>query len=182
MCYARGGSFHFFIFATVLFMHVLFMHPVRTRRGTVLLSCSRALVPYALFCPEPMASTTNDDPMPGEPHEMPGPTSPPPLRRDADDPGGAFEPMLSADPKQAKGAKGRRAECISNLVFFGESRDDVRERRAAGETTDLTVGTIYEILEEADDLYTVVDDTGESYMYPKGYFRLVEDSSRSARG
>ncbi len=38
----------------------------------------------------------------------------------------------------------------------------------------LTIGKVYEVIRERLGMYAIVDDTGESYLYPKSRFRVVE--------
>ena len=38
---------------------------------------------------------------------------------------------------------------------------------------DLTQGKIYEVIEESDYDYLIVDDSGEDYLYPKAFFVRV---------
>ena len=40
---------------------------------------------------------------------------------------------------------------------------------------DLIPNKIYEIIEETERSYIVIDESGEDYAYPKSFFDLIED-------
>ena len=49
-------------------------------------------------------------------------------------------------------------------------------------TEDLTVGKLYELIEEIDlhDMVRIVDDSGEDYLYPERCFAPVQISTETA--
>ena len=49
-------------------------------------------------------------------------------------------------------------------------------------TEDLTVGKLYELVEEIDlhGMIRIVDDSGEDYLYPKRFFAPVQVSTETA--
>jgi hypothetical protein len=68
--------------------------------------------------------------------------------------------------------------CVSDAAYIGgETAPDGSIRLRAprpGERTDLTIGKVYEVLEEDGGFYRVVDDSGEDYLHPRNRFRLME--------
>jgi hypothetical protein len=65
--------------------------------------------------------------------------------------------------------------CTDNHAFmsFGE---DGRPRRPGPEErleSSLTIGKIYDVVDEEHGFYRIVDDTGEDYLYPKEMFRRL---------
>jgi len=65
-------------------------------------------------------------------------------------------------------------QCIDNRGYLSEGPDGLFYiGPVEDETTDLTVGKLYEVLAEDEDSYQIVDDTGEPYIYPKYMFVRV---------
>jgi hypothetical protein len=60
--------------------------------------------------------------------------------------------------------------CVSREGFGEFSADD------------LTLGRLYEVLTPADDrgMLRVIDDSGEDYLYPVGFFEAVEVRDETA--
>jgi hypothetical protein len=64
--------------------------------------------------------------------------------------------------------------CIDNRAYLHEEPDgSLSFGPIDGETLDLSIGKLYEVLWEDEDFYRIVDDSGEDYMYPKYMFVRV---------
>lgn len=75
-----------------------------------------------------------------------------------------------------------KVACLDNHTFLFESREALlafRERMAAGEDRpgdrchDLTIGKVYDAEEAESGMYSIIDDSGEGYLYPVSKFRRV---------
>jgi len=67
-----------------------------------------------------------------------------------------------------------KVRCADNRAFLSEGPDgNLYVAPTDNETTDLTVGKLYEVLWEDEYFYRVMDDTGEPYMYPKYMFETL---------
>jgi hypothetical protein len=73
--------------------------------------------------------------------------------------------------------------CVDDHTFLFVSRDAMlafRERMATGQEKpgdrchDLTIGKVYEVLETDRDMYRIIDDSGEDYLYPASKFKRAE--------
>jgi hypothetical protein len=70
-----------------------------------------------------------------------------------------------------------RVRCIDNRAILSAGPDGLLRPPEPGEflSISLTVGKIYEVLAEEDDMYQLVDDTGDDYLFPKEMFAVVDE-------
>jgi hypothetical protein len=67
-----------------------------------------------------------------------------------------------------------KVRCVDNRAYLAEGPDGfLHVGPVEGETTDVTIGRLYEVLWEDEYFYRIVDDMGEDYMYPKYMFERV---------
>ena len=62
---------------------------------------------------------------------------------------------------------------IDNVGHSEEAKRRAKGASAKSDRADLTVGRVYEVLEEDHGMYRVVDDSGDDFLYPKRMFRIV---------
>lgn len=69
---------------------------------------------------------------------------------------------------------GLRVRCISTKPYLRESPGGALiEGQFDGDMISLTLNKIYDVIEEDDEYYRIIDDTDEDYLYPKVMFALV---------
>ena len=71
---------------------------------------------------------------------------------------------------------GLRVRCIDTRPYLSETAIGLRVEASDGEMVSLTRGKLYDVLEQDDEFYRIVDDTGEDYLYPKSMFERVAES------
>lgn len=69
---------------------------------------------------------------------------------------------------------GLKVRCVSTKPYLSELPDgSLIEDQFDGEMISLTLNEIYDVLNEDDGYYRLVDNTGEDYLYPKTMFEVV---------
>ena len=64
--------------------------------------------------------------------------------------------------------------CINNREYLSP-KHGVFVFLSGEDPTDLTLGRVYSVLEVEDDLYRIVDDSGEDYLYPRDMFQVLKN-------
>ncbi|MEW6620619.1 MAG: hypothetical protein AB1422_15000 [bacterium] len=67
-----------------------------------------------------------------------------------------------------------KVKCISNDSYIVLEDEDIEVEH--GLRCSLTIGKIYEVvsIENGDDYYRIIDDTGEDYLFPAYMFEEAE--------
>ncbi|MFT6254612.1 MAG: hypothetical protein ACJATV_000862 [Granulosicoccus sp.] len=69
---------------------------------------------------------------------------------------------------------GLKVRCISTKPYLDElPNGSLIEGQFEGEMISLTINRVYDVLDEDDEYYRVVDNTDEDYLYPKNMFEVV---------
>ena len=69
---------------------------------------------------------------------------------------------------------GLKVRCISVKPYLDENPDgSFVEGAYEGEMISLTLNKVYDVVEQDDEYYRIVDDTDEDYLYPKSMFEVI---------
>ena len=69
---------------------------------------------------------------------------------------------------------GLKVRCVSINPYLDEKPDgSFVEGEFEGEMISLTLNKIYDVVEQDDEYYRIVDDTDEDYLYPKSMFEVI---------
>ena len=76
--------------------------------------------------------------------------------------------------------------CLDNHTFLFQSREamlasqkrvECGQEKPGDRCHDMTIGKVYEVTETDGDMYQIVDDSGEDYLYPMSKFeRILTDA------
>lgn len=69
-----------------------------------------------------------------------------------------------------------KVRCIDNRVYLAPTEHGwFQEGPQEDDTTDLTIGKVYEVLSVEGGDYRIIDDTSEDYLYPAYMFEAIKD-------
>jgi len=69
---------------------------------------------------------------------------------------------------------GLKVRCVSIKPYLDEKLDgNLVEGAYEGEMISLTMNKVYDVVEQDDEYYRIVDDTDEDYLYPKSMFEVI---------
>ncbi|MBJ7536597.1 hypothetical protein [Marinomonas transparens] len=69
---------------------------------------------------------------------------------------------------------GLKVRCISTKPYLDEGQNgQLMEGQFEGEMVSLTINGVYEVLDEDDEYYRIIDNTDDDYLYPKVMFETV---------
>lgn len=69
---------------------------------------------------------------------------------------------------------GLKVRCISTKPYLDElPNGSLIQGQFEGEMISLTINKVYDVLDEDDEYYRVVDNTDEDYLYPKVMFEVI---------
>ncbi|MGV6852526.1 MAG: hypothetical protein ACWA5R_10175 [bacterium] len=69
---------------------------------------------------------------------------------------------------------GLKVRCVSINPYLDEKTDGIFvEGVYEGEMISLTLNNVYDVVEQDDEYYRIVDDTDEDYLYPKSMFEVI---------
>ena len=76
-----------------------------------------------------------------------------------------------------------RVRCIHNRAFLSAGPDGRLRPPQPGEflNVSLTVGRIYTVIAEEGEMYRLIDNTGDDYLFPKAMFEIVAGPEQSDR-
>ena len=69
---------------------------------------------------------------------------------------------------------GLKVRCISTKPYIDQQPDgSLISGEFEGKMISLTLNKIYDVIEQDNDYYRIVDDTDEDYLYPKTMFEAI---------
>jgi len=87
--------------------------------------------------------------------------------------------------RRHKGTRRKRLRvvCVDDHAYLGSTANGTPCAPPPDERLDdsLTIGKVDEVISERLGMYAIIDGTGESYLFPKSRFRILENGKEEGR-